>query len=526
MSFANPHERFLGDLDAENDDNFYEHFIESDIIRKIHNAKSDIIYGSKGMGKTSLRRALAEMMKDSYQATMVINLDNLSFEAIHSELSTLNQTTNHEISKLARNIWQNILLEYGFETLMESLEKDDPLRHKIFQALSAEGFMGDESDGESGMKVDIYFRLINQIEIFFNKFQEITFAYKSKTTHHTGTTKSLGNLVDKFPLNDKFNELLKECKETKGNERKNILICLDGFDSIVSHTPESRKAIFSGLIDAIFKLRNNKEISSIFSFKAFLPEELTLDASATVWDADKHFFNIHYIRWREEDFKVFIEKRLSKYSRKKSQKFVDVWYEFMPEKLDNNRHSMEENTFEYILRHTLYRPRQILIHLQNILTQWDNKTDSFKVAPSFIPKIVAETNYIMAENVANQLSIVYPNIVSFLKSWQNSSNVILAKEFQDRIKIHFPNLGNNEAYNRLFDELFSFGVFGIMASINGSNSAQRRTPFKFAFVGNTSTSHIHTSIKPDDHLALAPMFNEYCGCSPSSHGVIVPISVN
>ena len=56
---------------------------------------------------------------------------------------------------------------------------------------------------------------------------------------------------------------------------------------IVDHSAESRRAIFAGLIDAIDKCSSDALFVNAFSFKAFLPQELTDEANAIVWDSDK-----------------------------------------------------------------------------------------------------------------------------------------------------------------------------------------------------------------------------------------------
>jgi hypothetical protein len=66
--------RFLGVLDAQADPDFKSHFIESNDLKRILSEESDVIYGSKGVGKTALRRALVELKESYFYTTKTFGL--------------------------------------------------------------------------------------------------------------------------------------------------------------------------------------------------------------------------------------------------------------------------------------------------------------------------------------------------------------------------------------------------------------------------------------------------------------------
>src|SRR5690348_15062457 len=98
--------RFFGELDAAMDEHFKEHFIESLHLERLLSNESDIIYGSKGVGKTALRRALTEIHEPSYFSTKTIDLDQISFSQLHACLCKLKDTTQTEVPTLASNTWR------------------------------------------------------------------------------------------------------------------------------------------------------------------------------------------------------------------------------------------------------------------------------------------------------------------------------------------------------------------------------------------------------------------------------------
>jgi len=513
----------LSSLSAEEDKEFHFHFVETKYLKRLVSYESDVIYGTKGVGKTALRRALTELNGDFYYSTITIDLDSISFEAVYNRLTQLNSTVKHEMHTLSRATWKNTLISYALLSVSEKLANDNQLKSKITGILKEEGFL--KPNGHSAAENSNY-RIMNVIENFFQRIISLPFSDERTLV---GVTAEQQNIVNKFPLNDKISIILKDILDVVKKSSKKVLVCIDGFDSIVKHTPDSREAIFAGLIDAVYFYRLDNTLSEAFCFKAFLPQELTLEANSITWDGDKHLNNIHYLSWDENDFKSFIEKRFAPFSRKRHSRFNEVWTEYLPEKLLNTTHGVEENTFEYILRHTLYRPRQILNHIYTIISHWDETNSaSDKIQPSFIPGVIAKNNKIMATKVAEGLSRIYPNTINFLKSWQGSSSIIEVSKFREKInRYFFADAGLNEfnETDKLFDELFDFGIFGVHANTQTS-SISKRVEFRFAFVGDNINSPIYNSVKDSDAIALAPMFREYCGCQSTKEGVIVPIALD
>ena len=500
------HRRYLGDLDAATDDHFKEHFVESLDLQRLLTHDSDIVYGSKGVGKTALRRALTELKERHFFCTKTIDLDNISFAQVHAALGKLKDTTQAEVTTLARNIWRNLLAMYCMEAVGERLSPGDALHAAIQRILVEEGFEAAESNN----------RLLGQIERLLIRIAE---AGLDEKTAPLGLSTQQLRIVNTFPSNPAVGSVLRQCAEVSEGV---TLVCVDGFDSIVDHTPESRKAIFAGLIDAIHKSSRDPLLKRHFCFKAFLPQELTDDAHVSLWDSDKHILNAHYLRWTESDFQSLLRRRLLPYSRTKSGQFVDVWHEHMPERVRNDVHKIDESSFSYILRHTLYRPRQVLTHLQRILDKWDETSETVRIDPTFIPQVVAATNFELAQSVMNQLEIKSPGLGVFMQSWKGLDSTMPVVDFQDRLR-RFLGLQNPQDVGPYFDHLFNFGTFGI-AQNTSLAKGRSKVDFTFAFVGDRIRRNVHATVERDDFVAISPMFHEYCGCVTSAYGAVMPVA--
>jgi hypothetical protein len=304
---------------------------------------------------------------------------------------------------------------------------------------------------------------------------------------------------------------------------KPALVCLDGFDSIAQHTAEQRQVIFTGLVDAVQKAMKDEFLRNVFCFKAFLPQELTDKAKATVWDSDKYGLRNHLITWSPDEFRRLLARRFRRFARTKSETFRDLWLDSLPEAVRNSSHRVEELSFAYILRHTQYRPRQFLQHLQRIFDSWDMKSESFRVDASHIPKVVGKTNRELAQFVVAQVSKVNPSVAAFVQTLRGGTSVMPAAIVRQKVQRVF-GAQSPEEINGALDELFGFGLIGYQKA-NLMMVDSPRQEFHFSYVGDHHIPDLHAAIDDEDYIALCPMFVEFCGCSPSEYGAVVPIEM-
>lgn len=500
--------RFLGDLDAATDKQFQNHFVESRELTSLLSSRSNIVYGSKGVGKTALRRALTELNRDSFYATKTIDLDRISFSQVHAALSRLNETAKTEVATLARNTWRNVLAMYCLEAIHDALDPGNALAARIRGVLDKEGFEDEDSNE----------RLVGVIDRLFVRIAELATEPAGATP--LGLTSAQRKAINAFPAVQSVRLVLEECSALVRKSGKVTLVCLDGFDSIVDHTPDSRRAVFAGLMDAVFKCSNDPLFNDAFCFKAFLPQELTDDAQSVVWDTDKFVHDVHHLRWAEEDFKTLIKKRMAPHARTKSASFAEVWHDIMPDKIRNEAHRIDEPSFNYIIRHTLYRPRQLLAHVQEILDRWDQQTDAHRVDPSFIPKIVASMNEKLARSVVNQLGVKHVGLEMFMKSWSGSPNLVQVAEVRDRVGRMF-GLESRRDINSVITDLYNVGIFGCVDKASMAKGSPQ-IKARFGCVADRFDRNASNAFEDSDLVALSPMFHEYCGCSPSEYGAIMP----
>jgi hypothetical protein len=496
--------RYLGDPDAKTDDHFRDHFVNSEEAKAQLNSDFRITFGTKGSGKTALRRALTDIHADRYAATYVIDLDDLEFGQLYGQIQHLRGTSGTHEAQLATTIWRNVIATYCIESALQVDSMSSDIKERISAFLDGKGYMEAPTAN---------FRLLHHIDIIFQLVAELGNAASSRSfAGPSGLTPSQLSALIRFPTFVELPLLIKEVSTIISGGGKKVCVCIDGLDSIVAQPNQLRTYLFAGLINAAYKLFMDSDLSQGFALKLFLPEEFASEARRMIWDQDKiHRFS-ELLCWTPKEFKALIYKRLFPLSKSKSNDFFNIWHEHFPDRVHNDPHKIEEPSLDYFLRHTLYRPRQVLFHLQEVFEKWEAQNSAWRVDKTFIPKIVARTNWVLSQQVIDSLQHTCPYLESLMKSFGGYECIMTTKCVTDRIRKFTPYHHTTDVKHCLH-ELIAWGFFGV-------GDAQS---IDHGFLFSYSDPHAVNHFPHDDVLlAISPMFTEFCGTKPSSHGPVIP----
>lgn len=502
--------RYLGHPDADRDAHFAEHFISSRELRRISTTDTDIVFGAKGVGKTALRRALTEIQGSIFDSHHTVSLDKVSFTQVHEALKELAATSRADIPALATNLWQNVIAVFCLEAIADGPAISSRLRVEAATFLDEESIRNISPNQQLLGVVDRILTLVAGLAI------------EDQESGALGLSRMQRQILNEFPYHPRLLELLLDSVTEVTRKESKIAVCLDGFDSIVDHTPDSRRAIFAGLIDAVQKFSLDLRINPAFCFKVFLPQELADVARSLNWDADKHLAHTHFVSWGQPALQKFIAKRLAPFSRTKSSDFSSLWLEVFPDKVRNVVHKIEENSFSYIVRHTLHRPRQLLEHVQALVDEWDDASESTRIDPTFVPGVVARTCKTLADLTVKQLEIAHPGTQAFILSWRGQTNTAPLNSVRARLGRYYCCKTEAEI-NDVLDFLYDFGVIGFAKKCTLESGATMST-YVFGSLSDHLSAGMHGLVEDEDVIALSPMMHNFCDTRPSEFGAIIPIS--
>ncbi len=509
--------RPLGSGSAEHDRRFAEHFVATLEFNGLANDDCVIVFGAKGSGKTALMRALQEFYADRFATVHGVRLDDLKFGPLFAQLKKLDSASNHGVVSIARSMWRNVIAIYALEAILATNLLDQKKRTQTKKYLQSGGYLGTGATQKLSSHLERVWKLIDRWSRDTESQGEHTLDAFTPKQHA---------IITAFPSDNQLSSLLVDSMKIVKSANTPILLCIDGLDSIIEHSIESRNIIFAGLIDAAYKCVSDPLLSGWLNLKILLPKELAHGARRHLRDLDKAEQFIRNIHWGKADLAEFLRRRLDDHVKIKGRPFEEVWKEYFPEKVRNESHGFEEETFHYILRHTFYRPRQVLFHIQGLLDKWDASSLSgrFRVDPSFIPKAIAEGNISLTEYIVNELELDFPNLDQFLRSFRGVSCVQPWSEVRSRME-RFLGLSGAEL-EQGFTDLYNYGLVGIRQHLSPDEpamSSRRIARYQFGFMTPRVRANVDWQLANDSEIALAPMVKDFCGCKASISGVVVPI---
>ena len=291
---------------------------------------------------------------------------------------------------------------------------------------------------------------------------------------------------------------------------------MDGFDKLENTTKirDSVNLIFQSLAEAVQQLRIDKGLAPQLQIKCLFPNDRYLSIHSR--ESDKIDSLHKTIRWDREGLKGFLGKRMRLHPKLKHiHNFKDLWLEIMPEKILNPYYGVEEDSFDYILRHTLYRPRHLQMHMEKLASLCAGRP----IESRRIPKAIHDTGIKIANSFINEYAIDHPNLKGFLAFFRHKTNVMPFKGFRDTVERALSQFGveDTSAATKI-DLLYTMGLFGVIepldekyerALINDRYLPPRKAgvaPYRVDFYYSNPRVNMSNELSDDQLITIHPVF--------------------
>lgn len=498
------------------DSKFASKWIEPTSIKKCLLPNYWIISGEKGSGKSAIRRALTEIYNERYLAVPVVDFNKITFKALYENLVELANTTKLSKTATLSHYWQYAMLV----ELISASAKAHPERYARFL----------KKIPRTRVDIPLSERLMQLLEDAWNKIDVFTGRGVKRNKHKikaanliasSGLTADILSDLNEYPLDDKFIEMRQRYFQCLENANDRVVLVLDGFDKLRNSgsSNESIPLIFASLVDAVQSIYTYEDIPSGLEIKAFIPHDRYI--SLTLRDSDKVDTMHTAIKWTRDDLKEFLNKRMLLTPKLRQGSFTTLWKQVMPEKVFNMHYKLEEESFDYILRHTMLRPRQLQVHLETLSSEYHDQI----INSSGVPKVVAESSKKVAMHFVNEFRTEHPHLERFISSLHQKDNVIEYREFRKYIENAIDRFhGGNPSLTveHKVDTLYAMGFFGVINFIESSavlgniycppTRERKRHHVNFFFKNPHPT--ISSTLKDDDLIGIHPVFVDYANLRP------------
>jgi hypothetical protein len=495
---------------VESDPRFSDKWVEPDEIKECLNRDTWIVTGEKGSGKSAIQRAMREIHKDDYFVCPLIDFDKITFGALFENVVQLSTTTQLSNLVTLSNYWQYSII---VEMLRACVEHQPDIYGDLLRTIPK----------NRRTDTPINSRLLSLLEEAWNLIDDFTAARQPRQTSRKANMLASGGLsadllhnLSTFPLGKQYEAVKAEFFARLDQHKHNVTLVLDGFDTLITQDakPGSIQLIFSSLIDAILALRADESLPQGFSIKALLPHDRYLNM--TLRDSDKVDSMHTAIRWNSATLREFIRKRIETTTKLKSSSFMTLWRQVFPEKITDPFYAIEEDSFDYLLRHTMMRPRQLQIHLQGLSKQSRGRI----LDPSEVPRSIATSTEQLAKYWVDEYGLDHPHLEKFVLTFEGRENITEYSKFRDHVvaglnRVH--GLGHTIDIDDHIDSLFAMGMFGVLKFANGGDSHEHRyyPPTRESrrhyveFFYRRPYTKVSSRLSDDSPVALHPIFTSF-----------------
>ena len=495
---------------TQNDAHFTEKWIEPKEIQNCLEHDCWIVTGEKGSGKSAIQRAIREVHADNYYVTPLVDFDKVTFGLLYENLLKLSETTQLDKGVTLSNYWQYCIV---IELLRACVKKAPNTYGDLLRRLPA----GRRDDIPLNMRL---MRLAeeawNLVDTFTSRQRESPHSTKANMVASGGLSSDLLHDLSIFPLGPEYEEVKRDFFQRVEHNKHRVVLILDGFDTLITQDakPSSIHLIFASLVDAILTLRASEDLPGHVGIKALIPHDRYMNISLR--DADKAGPMHTAIRWNIETLKEFVAKRIALTAKLKPGPFQTLWRQVFPESITNSHYKVEEDSFEYVVRHTMLRPRQLQIHLDYLA----RKHRGVNIDPSMVPKSISESCRTLSGYFVGEYSLDHPDLERYILAFEKEPNIMDFETFRNLLekgikRFHGPNHGIDIADK--LDVLYATGLFGIVQFVDRGKPVQepyypptkesRQHYVDFSF--RKPLTKVSARLKDDDLVAFHPMFVDF-----------------
>jgi len=456
-----------------------ELFVKTKSYQGVINGESCILVGRKGSGKSTIVDHFHRDNTAEYKDPIQIIVDNFDlgylYTFLYSERSGADIDDVAKITNYFEAVWYIFVLQQCALTL---LSEDKAGRNRV----------------NLSPYIDALEKIAPAEELKWSHFVRVCAEVKTHIDNAIQSARPdisfLGDIADKVSIPNIVSaiigeDLSKDLRESIGLCQRKFIFALDGFDqrfedfrsnSIASSLDESEKkrrlgfevAWLKGLLRAVLDLRSADEIiQDKCDFCITIPQDRFLE----VRDNEREDYRFRPItsnvQWSGVELSILLRKRLEGLSRKyetdRSLPPLERLEEIMisdditiPSRIQMSQQGNVNtiSTFKYLLRHTFWRPRDMMFYLAAILAnQRTAKKRGVLIDEAVIKTIVSRTTYDVIET-------------EFIKEYQNT--IINIRDIIHEFEMNRIVLGYSEIENilRSHDFIIDGGANNIKGTIS------------------------------------------------------------
>lgn len=509
---------------AQPDKQFLQKFVTHDDLRLLLRPQTCLITGEKGSGKTALCRYIEEYLSDDQCFVVGISFNDLRHADITHYISELARLSGIDSLTLTAAFWRCVIVISAMRHSFENDKINVSFRETLLVHFLRETGHLERSPVDSFLHlVRVMWNVINKIttsDSSGSMVEDILGLPPNKSGESIDENQM--QFLRKYPFSDaRYQRAETQFSDYLRTKRFKIVVYLDGFDKLRGDGPTDTDAldlIFSALTDSAYSLRTEDRWAECLEIKAFIPHDRWLEQKQR--DRDKYRSMQESIIWRYSHFREFILKRLVLHDDvNPNLDFTSAWTLFFPDYLINNCYNVRESVYDYIVRHTQYRPRQLLYHLVHLCKAF--KTGD--ISAQEIPHVIATSCKERVRDFIEEYRIDHPQMESFLTKFRGCQNVLTYSALTDKIRKILREMRRTDVdISDKIQKLYHIGFIGLVKFVQDHEFERDKHVFYFPplrikgskykceFYYQDAAPEVFRDLNNEDLVCIHPMFFDYC----------------
>jgi hypothetical protein len=489
----------LGELRAQRDMQFPEHWTPNPSFDEACRREVSLVFGAKGGGKSAFRRYISEIRKAKDLAVTSVDLQDFRYDPVADQVTALAKETGSDAIETLTRYWRNLLL---LRCLEESVARvADNTRHHDAATGKALAVLGEHRERRADAGLLAMLGKAHQ-------------ALRSIFVRDPGT---LTDIRVRGLTSEEYDRVERASEDTELNDAcvhiagllmvKQMMVCtvVDGIDRVADSVSKSALSIvLNSLVRAADRITLDASLADVFCVKILMPRELFTDVQGR--DIDHLLAIQRDLDWYPEILLALITRRLSVASARIGGPQAVDFVQMLPS---------QDETWIHIVRHSMYRPRQLLLYLDAIrqMSAGQGITDAV------VAKAIEVTSLKLSHAFIEEYRISMPSLALYLEAFAGQKAVTTLRSLEARLRAVFKRHSFSGSIVRAVSDLYFAGALGHVHELAPGSSDPsgcykvvngQRVPIACEFSYKPAARNTWLSGMPKDTVvALHPMLTRH-----------------
>ena len=542
-------------------------FVKTKPYSKISKQNVFLLVGRKGSGKSTVATFIAHKDTSNYKGVISIEANDINLEIVFGFFT--DRKLSSDITSITslldtfQHVWELFLYLKSMEILIKEYNKNSLTREQLDSIAYIKKFINklnnDNDSLENKSSTGHYFTFAlesikSYIENSIDNARDESGYYHSDMIGALTFDKIIKNVLG-IEVCDAFTRIVQDCN-------KHILITLDNFDTAFeefrktsTHYYKNNDKLLSqqrsnietqwlrSLLTLAFKIKKDHSQKNpfykIIDFCITVPKDRFIDIQSI--DRDSYLYNNNYseLNWTGIELLILLQKRFEtltdSYIEKKDytiekeatptekfDKIMSTYFPYIPTHVETaiNGKKYKLPLFLYVLRHTFWRPRDILYFYANIIAMSKElHKRHLKVSNIAIRRSIKDANFdVVNSEFINEFKYLIVNLDEILNIFKKSEQVISFSKLEAKLsRINFNVVYSCNPITKFSEKikmLYEIGFLGIYADKKMMNLYGLRHKHAFFFnEGFTPLKGADESMLQTCSFIIHPIFIEYLNLS-------------